>query len=49
MVVSDLWVRVYNYNTGIELECLKEHHGPIRCLRFMQLVQKMVQYKKKSK
>ena len=31
---SDLWVRVYDYNTGTELECLKGHHGPIRCLRY---------------
>jgi len=31
---SDLWVRVYNYATGEELECLKGHHGPIRCLRY---------------
>ena len=31
---SDLWVRVYDYATGKELECLKGHHGPIRCLRY---------------
>jgi serine-threonine kinase receptor-associated protein len=31
---SDLWVRVYDFSTGEELECLKGHHGPIRCLRY---------------
>ena len=31
---SDLWVRVFDYQTGRELECLKGHHGPIRCLRY---------------
>jgi serine-threonine kinase receptor-associated protein len=31
---SDLWVRVLDYATGTELECLKGHHGPIRCLRY---------------
>ena len=31
---SDLWVRVYDFHTGRELECLKGHHGPIRCLRY---------------
>lgn len=31
---SDLWVRVFEYGTGKELECLKGHHGPIRCLRY---------------
>jgi serine-threonine kinase receptor-associated protein len=31
---SDLWVRVFDLATGQELECLKGHHGPIRCLRY---------------
>ncbi|CAM9571343.1 unnamed protein product [Scytosiphon promiscuus] len=31
---SDLWVRVFDYDTGAELECLKGHHGPVRCLRY---------------
>ena len=31
---SDLWVRVFEVATGKELECLKGHHGPIRCLRY---------------
>ena len=31
---SDLWVRVFDFATGAELECLKGHHGPIRCLRY---------------
>jgi serine-threonine kinase receptor-associated protein len=31
---SDLWVRVMDFETGQELECLKGHHGPIRCLRY---------------
>uniref|UniRef100_A0A7S2XYA9 Serine-threonine kinase receptor-associated protein n=1 Tax=Fibrocapsa japonica TaxID=94617 RepID=A0A7S2XYA9_9STRA len=31
---SDLWVRVFDYETGQELECHKGHHGPVRCLRY---------------
>mmetsp|Transcript_8010 Transcript_8010/g.12142 ORF Transcript_8010/g.12142 Transcript_8010/m.12142 type:complete len:323 (+) Transcript_8010:14-982(+) len=31
---SDLWVRVFDAETGAELECHKGHHGPVRCLRY---------------
>mmetsp|Transcript_16594 Transcript_16594/g.34867 ORF Transcript_16594/g.34867 Transcript_16594/m.34867 type:complete len:326 (-) Transcript_16594:352-1329(-) len=31
---SDLWVRVFDFETGEELECHKGHHGPVRCLRY---------------
>ncbi|GMH72327.1 hypothetical protein TL16_g05889 [Triparma laevis f. inornata] len=31
---SDLWVRVYDYNSGECLETNKGHHGPIRCVRY---------------
>jgi len=31
---SDLWVRVFDFDTGKELECHRGHHGPIRCLRY---------------
>lgn len=31
---SDPWVRIFDFETGAELECLKGHHGPVHCLRY---------------
>jgi serine-threonine kinase receptor-associated protein len=32
---SDLWVRVFDFETGPELECHKGRHDPIQCVRFV--------------
>lgn len=31
---SDLWVHVFDRNTGKEVACHKGHHGPVFCLRY---------------
>lgn len=33
---SALWVHVFDYETEQELDCLKGHHGPIRCVRYVE-------------
>jgi serine-threonine kinase receptor-associated protein len=34
---SDLWVRVFDFETGEEMECHRGHHGPVRCVRYSPL------------
>lgn len=31
---EDMWVRVFSYETGEELECNRGHHGPVHAVRF---------------
>jgi len=31
---TDFWSRVFDFNSGKELEVLKGHHGPVHCIRF---------------
>ena len=29
----DLTVRIFEFDTGKEVDCLRGHHGPVRCIR----------------
>jgi serine-threonine kinase receptor-associated protein len=31
---SDMWVHLYDYETGEEIEAGRGHHGPVHCVRF---------------
>lgn len=31
---DDMWVRLYDFDTGQELECNKGHHGPVHTIRW---------------
>ncbi|KAK9800159.1 hypothetical protein WJX73_000190 [Symbiochloris irregularis] len=31
---EDLWVHLHDYDSGVEIECNKGHHGPVHCVRF---------------
>ena len=31
---EELWVRVFDFETGEELACNKGHHGPVNCVSF---------------
>lgn len=31
---EDLWVYLYDFETGAELECNKGHHGPVHAVRW---------------
>mmetsp|Transcript_1579 Transcript_1579/g.3480 ORF Transcript_1579/g.3480 Transcript_1579/m.3480 type:complete len:379 (+) Transcript_1579:405-1541(+) len=31
---EDMWVRLFDYKTGEEIDCNRGHHGPVHCVRF---------------
>ncbi|XP_076922116.1 uncharacterized protein LOC143583787 [Bidens hawaiensis] len=31
---DDMWIRLFDFNTGEEIGCNKGHHGPVHCVRF---------------
>jgi len=31
---TGMWVHVYDYATGEEMDCCKGHHGPVHCVQF---------------
>eukprot|EP01083_Nonionella_stella_P012649 35816_1 len=32
--LDDLWARVWNYDSGVEVGTQRGHHGPVRCIAF---------------
>ncbi|KAI3802675.1 hypothetical protein L1987_30816 [Smallanthus sonchifolius] len=31
---EDMWIRLYDFNSGEKIGCNKGHHGPVHCVRF---------------